>query len=124
MNSAEPSVSTSNESTETLSWQSLYFSREGKEVVNKKTGLNENQIYSVCKLTKSPRDSTPCPARYIYNRNNGTGNLIRHLRNKHSIEVIPNKAIAEANLKVFLLVNPFILLSKPIFIFTILLFRN
>jgi hypothetical protein len=82
------------------SWQSTYFSREEREYQSKKTGNMERCIFSVCKLNKSKEDVTKCQSAYIYNRSYGTGNLIRHLRNKHGIEVVPTKLPLASNCQV------------------------
>ena len=73
------------------SCQSKYFSREERD-------FKDRRLYSVCKPETS--DKKPCPAMYVYSRTFGTGNLMRHLRNKHSIEVVKG-VLNDATSKVF-----------------------
>ena len=80
------------------SWQSKYFSREERDFKDEKSGKSGRRLYSVCKPETS--DKKPCPAMYVYSRTFGTGNLMRHLRNKHSIEVVKG-VLNDATSKVF-----------------------
>ena len=63
------------------SWKSRFFSSEERDFVDTHTGEKRRRKY-VC----SSGDDTPCPSQ-------GTSNLLRHLRNKHSINVEGEKKI-------------------------------
>ncbi len=67
------------------SWKSRYFSIEERDFVQPDTGEKKRRMYYVCKLMKASQNETPCLTAYVNESNHGTSNLLRHLRNKHSI---------------------------------------
>ena len=50
----------------------------------KKTQVEQNVLYDVCKLPLKANSLQPCVAFYKHNLANGTKNLQNHLINKHS----------------------------------------
>lgn len=67
------------------SWKSHYLSIEERDFVLPDTRGKKCRMYYVCKLMKASQNHTPCFTACVSEPNHGTSNLLRHLRNKHSI---------------------------------------
>lgn len=77
------------------SWVHKFFVTENTVVKDKKTQIEQNVLYDVCKLSLMAGSPQPCVAFYKHNLANGIKNLQNHLINKHSfIEEVEGEIVA------------------------------
>ncbi len=75
-----------------------YFTKEVVLVKNSKTNIEENVTFCVCSLSNSTGEK--CGKRYVCNEKSGTGNLLRHLRSVHSINVSKSSIASNDSVKI------------------------